>query len=1010
MVTVDLWDIWLQVVVEYDVTVDALDFLVQPNGRYIFCFTVTWPKHPSRERYFIGDNMETVDKARLSLAKKVIDYFQTVYGFTVKEENFNRMRYSQIQCGFQRGRYRSALLSLSRETGNLELLPLCKWVILLKQLNILGKLPVDVNIKNVRRGRPTGKRHWGNSTSNLQETVSPSEFQAVTNHSEHAPTTSKRQRRRQKGKPSTGPEQIPVQLYRFRRTNISEGLHEKENQLRLFPNLNEQMMTLLMGIMDDNPYEKFFRSLQEIEVTENTRIVSNTDPTNDQRVYNAPTSDEVAVVWPDNTTVQGNEGPHIIAYGRVTDDMPESLIEAEIANAARRHTRADKRISCREYYAYKFQIRPGNFLLRGGRIFQQYIVDMYVKIEKYTVGLFTIESGYYTSGPPEIKAELSPGEEAHNRPDLVARVFHAKLTMLRKQIKEKQIFGEVAAMINVVEFQKRGLPHAHFLIILKPAYKITAPEKFDRYVSAEIPTNDNPHLRAVVLKHMMHGPCGTDFPKCACMKVKDKQKICEKKYPKNFREFTTNGKDSYPLYKHRDTGEKVVVRKGELDNRSVVPYNPYLLAMFDCQLNVEVCSSINAVKYLYKYVYKGESYSMLRTRLLLCWWIKLKYINLVGGCHLQRQAGEFLVSTYSIDTHMYNLCQFTHPMARFSENEELADVIDDEARAKTMLTEFIITNSSIEGGQRYLYSEFPEYFVWNDKKKFWKPRDRGVVVGRVAHASPGEGERYYLRLLLAHVRGPKSFEDLKTVDDICCVSFQEVALKRGILEDDNAADMCMDEAVQVEMPNALRRLFATILIFSCPNNSAEFWEKYYGLLSEYFRKQFPGDHAKVLQLTTGKVEHFLEGMGKTFTQFGLDHLHFEQETILQCTRDISDALNALVLLLQLTSRKKLNVKQRTAYKAIIEHVKAAKGGAFFINGPGGTGKTFLYGALYAKVRSIGKICLPTATSGIVASNLPTGRTTHSMFKIPLDTEETLTCDVPKQGGLSCLIREAALII
>ncbi|XP_074318422.1 uncharacterized protein LOC141655232 [Silene latifolia] len=94
----------------------------------------------------------------------------------------------------------------------------------------------------------------------------------------------------------------------------------------------------------------------------------------------------------------------------------------------------------------------------------------------------------------------------------------------------------------------------------------------------------------------------------------------------------------------------------------------------------------------------------------------------------------------------------------------------------------------------------------------------------------------------------------------------------------------------------------------------------------------------------------------------------------------------------------------------MEHVKNGRPGAFFIDGPGGTGKTFLYGALYAKVRSMGKICLPTATSGIAASNLPTGRTVHSRFKIPLDTDESLTCDVPKQGSLACLLREASLII
>ncbi|XP_074293142.1 uncharacterized protein LOC141620077 [Silene latifolia] len=59
---------------------------------------------------------------------------------------------------------------------------------------------------------------------------------------------------------------------------------------------------------------------------------------------------------------------------------------------------------------------------------------------------------------------------------------------------------------------------------------------------------------------------------------------------------------------------------------------------------------------------------------------------------------------------------------------------------------------------------------------------------------------------------------------------------------------------------------------------------------------------------------------------------------------------------------------------------------------------------------MGKICLPTATSGIAASNLPIGRTVHSRFKIPLDTDESLTCDVPKQGSLACLLREASLII
>lgn len=41
-------------------------------------------------------------------------------------------------------------------------------------------------------------------------------------------------------------------------------------------------------------------------------------------------------------------------------------------------------------------------------------------------------------------------------------------------------------------------------------------------------------------------------------------------------------------------------------NEWVVPYSPYLLKRFKCHINVEKCNNLNAVKYLYKYVYKGK--------------------------------------------------------------------------------------------------------------------------------------------------------------------------------------------------------------------------------------------------------------------------------------------------------------------------------------------------------------------------------------------------------------------
>jgi hypothetical protein len=67
------------------------------------------------------------------------------------------------------------------------------------------------------------------------------------------------------------------------------------------------------------------------------------------------------------------------------------------------------------------------------------------------------------------------------------------------------------------------------------------------------------------------------------------------------------GKDSYPVYRRRDDGQVVEVRNARLENRWVIPFNPSLLMLYNCYINVEICLSIKAVKYLYKYIYKGPN-------------------------------------------------------------------------------------------------------------------------------------------------------------------------------------------------------------------------------------------------------------------------------------------------------------------------------------------------------------------------------------------------------------------
>ena len=49
-------------------------------------------------------------------------------------------------------------------------------------------------------------------------------------------------------------------------------------------------------------------------------------------------------------------------------------------------------------------------------------------------------------------------------------------------------------------------------------------------------------------------------------------------------------------------------------NSDVVPYDAFLLFKYRCHLNVEVCSSMSSIKYLYKYFYKGVDMAMLQAR------------------------------------------------------------------------------------------------------------------------------------------------------------------------------------------------------------------------------------------------------------------------------------------------------------------------------------------------------------------------------------------------------------
>ncbi|XP_049345373.1 uncharacterized protein LOC125809839 [Solanum verrucosum] len=666
-------------------------------------------------------------------------------------------------------------------------------------------------------------------------------------------------------------------------------------------------------------------------------------------------------------------------------------------------------ISCREYYCYKFQIREDetnqdlcrievlqgildilrcgereasnigkkNFLpvafIGGPRDMRRRYMDAIALVQYFGKPDLFITM---TCNPswPEIKEQLLLNDEVQNRPDLVSRVFRAKVEESKKDILKRQIFGKVAAFMYTIEFQKRGLPHAHFLIILANEHKLLTPESYDKFVCAELPDSVVDHdLYSFVIKHMMHGPCGKLNPTNSCMKQKGK---CKFKYPKDFVERTSKGKNSYPIYKRRKTKECVKKKGIFLDNSWVVPYNPFLLCKYNCHMNVEVCSDIKVVKYIYKYICKGHDKITFQ----------MHDSNIDTGVDeiKEYQSGrwvsppeaawrlfkfpisEMTPSVYHLQLHLQGQ-QFVF----FKSIDKVDKILNNPTIGKTMLTEFFAMNRTNTDAMQLslLYKEFPEYFVWSTKDKMWTRRKQRSVIGRVVTCHPTEGERYYLRLLLMNVRGPKSYEDLLKVDAEYCSTFRESAEKRGLLHCDNNLVECMSEAVTYQMPYNLRRLFATLLVYCNPANPAEIWKQFEAQMSEDFQILPNMNPKNITYLTLNHINDFLHLMGHDINEYKLI-----AETVKSST-DVTEATeclferNIIVAEEDLLLQTKLNTQQRIAYDTILDRIFSNKSGAFFffIDGPGATGKTFLYRALLAVVRSRGFVALATASSGVAAS-------------------------------------------
>jgi hypothetical protein len=332
----------------------------------------------------------------------------------------------------------------------------------------------------------------------------------------------------------------------------------------------------------------------------------------------------------------------------------------------------------------------------------------------------------FTANPQwkEIRDNCPPHDDSNFRPDIESRVMKLKIDEFIRDVKKNNIFGRSVAYLHVIEFQKRGRPHAHIVITLAVEDKLVDSDSIDQVVCAELPNPlTHPRLHAIVTKAMLHGPCGQANPRQSCM---DKGR-CTKHYPKRFTDETQPNVNGYPQYRRRNDGRHFSRRHStyQFDNQHVIPYNAYLLLKYNCHINVEVCTSIRCIKYLFKYIHKGHD----RANVAIEEKDKYNEIACYLNCrYLCAQEACWRLSQFEmeINSHTIYRMQLHAPDQQrlyFQEGNERQAV---EGARNSMLMAWFELNRHDVYARTLLYAEVGEKYVWNKSRHVWTLRQVGV--------------------------------------------------------------------------------------------------------------------------------------------------------------------------------------------------------------------------------------------------------------------------------------------
>ena len=280
------------------------------------------------------------------------------------------------------------------------------------------------------------------------------------------------------------------------------------------------------------------------------------------------------------------------------------------------------------------------------------------------------------------------------------------------------------------------------------------------------------------------------------------------------------------------------------------------------------------------------------------------------------------------------------------------------------------------------------------------------VVSRMVRVSPRNQEKYSLFLLLLHVRGPTSWTDLLTVDNFTCSSFHQACLLRNLLDEDEAYVYTLREAVTCDMPRQLRQLFAHILLFC---EITDPYALYLQFREEFFDRFLLNDEMLAERTSLLDIQRHLNAANKSLGDFELDLPNVDLSAeVIAPSFNITISTNEALRI-----EPTLNAEQREALNAIlntIENHDPSIPNMFFIDGPGGSGKTYAYNFLIHKLRSLYKTVSASALTGLASTLIIDGMTTHSTFKVPVPCHENSSCALSSTDPYADFLRSVSCFI